>query len=154
MPCQHGSPPLLSLRLYTAASSPHKSESRNPFAPPALSLPVPCCTHPPPPPPPPLGLPNITYGLLADGAKYNCRLQRDQAAHAHSSNRQLGDELVEAQAQLSQQAGRLAKETDRRRHLEALLDEGLQVQSQILLGLQVGQLSSPNLSHLVAPTCL
>ncbi|KAL3159508.1 hypothetical protein ABBQ38_009926 [Trebouxia sp. C0009 RCD-2024] len=64
------------------------------------------------------------------------RLQRDQAAHAHSSSRQIGSELVEAQAQLSEQAGRLSKETERRRHLEALLDEGLQVQSQILLGLQ------------------
>ena len=44
---------------------------------------------------------------------------------------------MEAQARLSQHTGRLTKETDRRRHLEALLDEGLQVQSQILLGLQV-----------------
>ncbi|KAL0031206.1 hypothetical protein WJX77_009499 [Trebouxia sp. C0004] len=64
------------------------------------------------------------------------RLQRDQAAHFHASNKQVGDELVESQAQLSQQAGRLSKEGERRRHLEALLDEGLQVQNQILLGLQ------------------
>ena len=65
------------------------------------------------------------------------RLQRDQAAHFHASNKQVADELVESQAELSQQAGRLAKEGERRRHLEALLDEGLQVQNQILLGLQV-----------------
>lgn len=44
---------------------------------------------------------------------------------------------MESQAELSQQAGRLSKEGERRRHLEALLDEGLQVQNQILLGLQV-----------------
>ena len=64
-------------------------------------------------------------------------MQRDQAAHFHASNKQVADELVESQAQLSQQAGRLSKEGERRRHLEALLDEGLQVQNQILLGLQV-----------------
>lgn len=75
---------------------------------------------------------------MSDAGPCVCRLQRDQAAHAHSSARQLGEEVLEGQAQLSQQAARLAKETDRRRHLEALLDEGLQVQSQILLGLQVG----------------
>lgn len=67
----------------------------------------------------------------------HCRLQRDQAAQSHASNRQVGDELVETQAQMRQQAARLAKEGERRRHLEALLDEGLQVQNQILLGLQV-----------------
>lgn len=55
----------------------------------------------------------------------------------------MGDELVEAQAQLSEHAGRLSKETERRRHLEALLDEGLQVQSQILLGLQVPYQNTP-----------
>ena len=64
-------------------------------------------------------------------------LQRDQAAHAHSSNRQTGDELVSAQAQLAEQQARLTREADRRRNAEALLQEGLQVQNQILLGLQV-----------------
>lgn len=66
-----------------------------------------------------------------------CRMQRDQAAHFHASNKQVGDELVESQAELSQQASRTAREGERRRHLEALLEEGLQVQHQILLGLQV-----------------
>ena len=64
-------------------------------------------------------------------------MQRDQAAHFHASNKQVGDELVESQAELSQQASRTAREGERRRHLEALLEEGLQVQQQILLGLQV-----------------
>ena len=44
---------------------------------------------------------------------------------------------MERQAELTQQAARLAHESQQRRHLEALLDEGLQVQNQILLGLQV-----------------
>ena len=73
-------------------------------------------------------------------AKLPCahgRLQRDQAAHAHASNRQSGDELVSAQAQLAEQQARLTREADRRRNAEALLQEGLQVQNQILLGLQV-----------------
>ncbi len=75
------------------------------------------------------------------------RLQRDQAAHFHASNKQVGDELVESQAQLSQQAGRLSKEGERRRHLEALLDEGLQVQNQILLGLQVHHTCKVDLTY-------
>lgn len=44
---------------------------------------------------------------------------------------------MERQAELTQLAARLTHETEQRRHLEALLDEGLQVQHQILLGLQV-----------------
>ena len=44
---------------------------------------------------------------------------------------------MERQAELIQQAARLTHEAEQRRHLEALLDEGLQVQTQILLGLQV-----------------
>ena len=67
------------------------------------------------------------------------RLQRDQAAHSHVSSRQAVEEVVEREAQMRLQAARLAKEAERRRHLEALLDQGLQVQNQILLGLQVGQ---------------
>ena len=74
------------------------------------------------------------------------RLQRDQAAHAHASSRQVGEELVQAQAQLSEQGARLGREGERRRHLETLLDEGLQVQTQILLGLQVRCCSSPSSS--------
>ena len=66
-----------------------------------------------------------------------CRLQRDQAAHAHASSKQVGDELVAAQAEATEQAARLGREADRRRHAESLLEEGLQVQNQILLGLQV-----------------
>ena len=72
-----------------------------------------------------------------------CRLQRDQAAHAHTTNRQTGDELVEAQAHMTHQAARLSKESERRRHLEALLEEGLQVQNQILVGLQVQPFQTP-----------
>ena len=59
----------------------------------------------------------------------------------------MGDELVESQAELSQQAGRLSKEGERRRHLEALLDEGLQVQNQILLGLQVHHTCNVDLTY-------
>ena len=66
-----------------------------------------------------------------------CRQQRDQAAASHASSKQAEDELVERQAELSQQAARLAHESQQRHHLETLLDEGLQVQTQILLGLQV-----------------
>ena len=73
----------------------------------------------------------------AEALQLLCRQQRDQAAHSHASSRQAEDELVERQAELIQQAARLTHEAEQRRHLEALLDEGLQVQTQILLGLQV-----------------
>lgn len=79
------------------------------------------------------------------------RQQRDQAAHSHASSRQAEDQLVERQAELSQQAARLAHESQQRRHLEALLDEGLQVQNQILLGLQV--LHHPRPGLLRCGTC-
>ena len=67
-------------------------------------------------------------------------MMRDQAAHSQTTNSQLQVQLQRAEAETESALGTLMVEKEKRRRMEALVEEAGGVQKQLIASLQVRRL--------------